>query len=153
MGLIKPTSDELENIAGVKPKKFKPRYNLEDLFSAKPVEIPRPDTHYAVVQLARIPEKDNMGIYITDHEVDMLRYGQFIVKILALGRDSFTLARWKDYKPDELPKVGEFVMIGRHDGYPVAAYDEKGEVVHLKLISADGIIARANSPLHFKFTT
>ncbi len=153
MALVKPTSDELEAIGKVPVKKFKPRFDLADLFSAKPLEVPHPLRDRVVVQIASIPEKTKAGIHISDKERELMRYGQFVVKVLAIGSDAFSFYGWEKTSKKERFKVGDYIVIGRNDGFAIEAYTADGQKVRLKNIVADNVTARVSSPLNFEFTT
>lgn len=110
-------------------------------------KLPKPSGWRILVGSVRVSKKSAGGIILTDSTQDIQKFGRFVAKVLAVGSECYNHEKFqggvsiKERQPERWAKVGDYVIVGQYAGQSIPVFDENEDVVNLKLLNDDEILA------------
>lgn len=112
-----------------------------------PDKLPQPAGWRLLVGNVRIAKESAGGIILTDSTQDIMKFGRFVAKVLAVGSECYNHEKFqggvpiKDRTPKRWAKVGDYVIVGQYSGQDIPVFEKDNFVVNLKLLNDDEILA------------
>lgn len=110
-------------------------------------KLPKPVGWRVLVGSVFIDEKSAGGIILTESTKDSQKYGRFVAKVLAVGSECYNHEKFqggvsiKERQPKPWVRVGDYVVVGQYAGQNIPVFNEDDDVVNLKLVNDDEILA------------
>lgn len=124
----------MSNTINVKERKF-------DMDS-----LPKPVGWRILVAPLDIEEITAGGIVLPDSNIEAKQHNQYVGQVVAMGESCFKHPVFEEIGSGNWCEVGDWVLFNQYAGMGAKVYDESGELVHLRFINDQSILAVTNDP-------
>lgn len=115
MGILKEANAVVLPISNLYAPESKPETEFWDFEKPNGIEPPRVVGEHIVLEVY-YPKQSNGGIELASMTQQISKFSSIVGKVLKKGSASYKGERFKDWSPDEIPKVGDWVTFKPNSG-------------------------------------
>ena len=112
-------------------------------------QLPKPTGWRILVEPIDIEEKTAGGIYLANESKKAKEYNRYVGKVIAMGPDCYQHAK---FPSGPWCALGDWILFNQYTGMGANIRDTKGEMVHLRFINDDAVLATATDPRGFEIS-
>jgi len=113
--------------------------------------LPKPSGFRLLIQPIDVAETSAGGIALVTDTQEAQRYNRYVGKVMAIGPDAYHAQRTVSGGSLMFPtgpwcREGDWVVFSQYSGAAINVCDTEGEVVSLRFINDDSVLAVADTP-------
>ena len=110
-------------------------------------QLPQPTGWRILVEPIDIETKTSGGILLPEDLKKSKEWNRYVGRVIRMGPDCYT---HQDFKSGCWCQVGDWVLFNQYTGMGAHIRDKAGEMVHLRFINDDAVLATAKDPRAFE---